>query len=84
MVIQKLMALLDTMDRWIDEMPPVDQTSHFGNKAFRTWYAKLDKMKSGPFPEHSNQRCLRLVQSQPRSHSHVQGRVLRIPLPSAA
>ncbi|OCT65409.1 hypothetical protein XELAEV_18041649mg, partial [Xenopus laevis] len=42
-VIQKLMALLDTMDRWIDEMPPVDQTSHFGNKAFRTWYAKLDK-----------------------------------------
>ncbi|XP_012824572.1 serine/threonine-protein phosphatase 2A activator isoform X2 [Xenopus tropicalis] len=42
-VIHKLMSLLDTLNRWIDEMPPVDQPSRFGNKAFRTWYAKLDK-----------------------------------------
>ncbi|KAG8554785.1 hypothetical protein GDO81_003893 [Engystomops pustulosus] len=41
--IEKLMALLDTLDRWIDETPPVDQPSRFGNKAFRTWYAKLDQ-----------------------------------------
>lgn len=38
------MALLDTLDRWIDETPPVDQPSRFGNKAFRTWYAKLDEV----------------------------------------
>ncbi|KAL8174759.1 UNVERIFIED_CONTAM: hypothetical protein K2H54_053322, partial [Gekko kuhli] len=41
--IEKLVAVLDTLDRWIDETPPVDQPSRFGNKAFRTWYAKLDQ-----------------------------------------
>uniref|UniRef100_F7FF51 Serine/threonine-protein phosphatase 2A activator n=1 Tax=Rattus norvegicus TaxID=10116 RepID=F7FF51_RAT len=41
--IEKLVALLDTLDRWIDETPPVDQPSRFGNKAYRTWYAKLDQ-----------------------------------------
>lgn len=41
--VEKLMALLDTLDRWIDETPPVDQPSRFGNKAFRSWYAKLDQ-----------------------------------------
>ena len=39
------MALLDTLDRWIDETPPVDQPSRFGNKAYRTWYAKLDQVR---------------------------------------
>ncbi|KAJ7308501.1 hypothetical protein JRQ81_009065 [Phrynocephalus forsythii] len=41
--IKNLVALLDTLDRWIDETPPVDQPSRFGNKAFRTWYTKLDQ-----------------------------------------
>ncbi|XP_072488761.1 serine/threonine-protein phosphatase 2A activator isoform X2 [Notamacropus eugenii] len=41
--INKLVALLNTLDRWIDETPPMDQPSRFGNKAFRTWYAKLDQ-----------------------------------------
>ncbi|XP_046901736.1 serine/threonine-protein phosphatase 2A activator [Hypomesus transpacificus] len=41
--IEKLLGLLDTLDRWIDETPPVDQPSRFGNKAYRTWYAKLDQ-----------------------------------------
>ncbi|KAJ8286526.1 hypothetical protein GJAV_G00040160 [Gymnothorax javanicus] len=41
--VQKLLSLLDTLDRWIDETPPVDQPSRFGNKAYRTWYARLDK-----------------------------------------
>uniref|UniRef100_A0A8C5WM54 Serine/threonine-protein phosphatase 2A activator n=1 Tax=Leptobrachium leishanense TaxID=445787 RepID=A0A8C5WM54_9ANUR len=41
--IEKLMALLEVLNRWIDETPPVDQPSRFGNKAFRTWYAKLDQ-----------------------------------------
>ncbi|KAG9342209.1 hypothetical protein JZ751_016711 [Albula glossodonta] len=39
----KLLSLLDTLDRWIDETPPVDQPSRFGNKAYRAWYAKLDQ-----------------------------------------
>ncbi|CAI5797332.1 serine/threonine-protein phosphatase 2A activator [Podarcis lilfordi] len=41
--IEKLVDLLDTLDRWIDETPPVEQPSRFGNKAFRTWYTKLDQ-----------------------------------------
>ncbi|XP_025060815.1 serine/threonine-protein phosphatase 2A activator isoform X3 [Alligator sinensis] len=41
--VKKLVDLLNTLDRWIDETPPVDQPSRFGNKAFRTWYAKLDQ-----------------------------------------
>uniref|UniRef100_A0A6Q2XCV2 Serine/threonine-protein phosphatase 2A activator n=1 Tax=Esox lucius TaxID=8010 RepID=A0A6Q2XCV2_ESOLU len=43
--IEKLLVLLGTLDRWIDETPPADQPSRFGNKAFRTWYAKLDQVK---------------------------------------
>uniref|UniRef100_A0A3B3QT01 Serine/threonine-protein phosphatase 2A activator n=1 Tax=Paramormyrops kingsleyae TaxID=1676925 RepID=A0A3B3QT01_9TELE len=41
--VQKLLDVLNTLDRWIDETPPVDQPSRFGNKAFRTWYAKLEQ-----------------------------------------
>uniref|UniRef100_A0A4W4GC29 Serine/threonine-protein phosphatase 2A activator n=1 Tax=Electrophorus electricus TaxID=8005 RepID=A0A4W4GC29_ELEEL len=41
--VKKLLSLLGTLDRWIDETPPVDQPSRFGNKAYRTWYAKLDQ-----------------------------------------
>ncbi|KAF6126693.1 protein phosphatase 2 phosphatase activator [Phyllostomus discolor] len=43
--IEKLVALLNTLDRWIDETPPVDQPSRFGNKAYRTWYARLDQVR---------------------------------------
>uniref|UniRef100_A0A4W3IVV2 Serine/threonine-protein phosphatase 2A activator n=1 Tax=Callorhinchus milii TaxID=7868 RepID=A0A4W3IVV2_CALMI len=39
----KLVALLNTLDKWIDETPPGDQPSRFGNKAFRLWYSKLEK-----------------------------------------
>ncbi|XP_071397501.1 serine/threonine-protein phosphatase 2A activator isoform X2 [Centroberyx affinis] len=41
--VEKLLDLLGTLDRWINETPPVDQPSRFGNKAYRSWYAKLDQ-----------------------------------------
>ncbi|XP_028318411.1 serine/threonine-protein phosphatase 2A activator [Gouania willdenowi] len=41
--VEKLLELLATLERWINETPPVDQPSRFGNKAYRTWYAKLDQ-----------------------------------------
>lgn len=40
------MDLLGTLDRWINETPPVDQPSRFGNKAYRTWFAKLDQVST--------------------------------------
>ncbi|KAF0031910.1 hypothetical protein F2P81_016465 [Scophthalmus maximus] len=42
--VEKLLDLLETLDRWINETPPVDQPSRFGNKAYRTWYGKLDQV----------------------------------------
>ncbi|KAM9735422.1 serine/threonine-protein phosphatase 2A activator isoform 1-T1 [Menidia menidia] len=41
--VEKLLILLATLDQWIDETPPIDQPSRFGNKAYRTWFAKLDE-----------------------------------------
>ncbi|XP_040013101.1 serine/threonine-protein phosphatase 2A activator isoform X4 [Xiphias gladius] len=41
--VEKLLDLLGTLDRWINETPPVDQPSRFGNKAYRSWYVKLDQ-----------------------------------------
>uniref|UniRef100_A0A8C8HUB0 Serine/threonine-protein phosphatase 2A activator n=1 Tax=Oncorhynchus tshawytscha TaxID=74940 RepID=A0A8C8HUB0_ONCTS len=41
--IEKLLALLETLDRSIDETPPADQLSRLGDKAYCAWYAKLDQ-----------------------------------------
>uniref|UniRef100_A0A3Q3A3J3 Serine/threonine-protein phosphatase 2A activator n=1 Tax=Kryptolebias marmoratus TaxID=37003 RepID=A0A3Q3A3J3_KRYMA len=41
--VEKLLDLLGTLDRWINETPPVDQPSRFGNKAFRTWFSRLEQ-----------------------------------------
>ena len=43
---KKLIAMLETMDNWIDEIPPVDQPQRFGNKAFRTWCSKLEEVRN--------------------------------------
>lgn len=44
--VEKLLDLLGTLDRWINETPPVDQPSRFGNKAYRTWYGKLEQVST--------------------------------------
>eukprot|EP00118_Oscarella_pearsei_P003888 m.16168 g.16168 ORF g.16168 m.16168 type:complete len:310 (+) comp26765_c0_seq1:478-1407(+) len=41
--IRQLVDLLNQLDSWIDEIPPIDQPQRFGNKAFRTWQEKLEK-----------------------------------------
>ncbi|OQR70706.1 serine/threonine-protein phosphatase 2A activator-like [Tropilaelaps mercedesae] len=41
----KLISLLDTLDQYIAETPPVQQPARFGNAAFRTWFAKLNSNK---------------------------------------
>lgn len=32
------------MDKWIDDIPPVDQPVRFGNTAYRDWFAKLEEV----------------------------------------
>ena len=38
--------MLRTINRWIDEIPPLKQPSRFGNKAYRIWNDKLCKVHS--------------------------------------
>ncbi|CEP08044.1 hypothetical protein [Parasitella parasitica] len=38
--------MLDTIDAWIDDFPPLDNPQRFGNKAFRSWAAKLAESSS--------------------------------------
>ena len=43
-VITGLLGLLDELDKWIDEIPPVEQQQRFGNKAFKDWHSKLEQV----------------------------------------
>nr|CAD7401797.1 unnamed protein product [Timema cristinae] len=42
-VPQNLLALLNKLDLWLEETPPVEQPQRFGNKAFRTWFDRLKR-----------------------------------------
>jgi len=44
--IGSLVHLLERLDGWIDEIPPVQQPQRFGNKAFRLWFQKLTDVMS--------------------------------------
>lgn len=39
--IENLVAMLDKMSNWIDEIPPIDQPQRFGNKAFRDYFKRV-------------------------------------------
>jgi serine/threonine-protein phosphatase 2A activator len=39
-----VLDLLDELDRWIDEVPPLPTPQRFGNLAFRTWGERLEKV----------------------------------------
>ncbi|XP_064616255.1 serine/threonine-protein phosphatase 2A activator-like [Liolophura sinensis] len=41
--VEKLLELLEILDTWIDEIPPIDQPQRFGNKAFRDWFKRLEE-----------------------------------------
>ncbi|KAH9917275.1 Phosphotyrosyl phosphatase activator [Fomitopsis serialis] len=38
----RMVALLDTLDGWIDEIPPLPTPQRFGNLAFRAWGKRLE------------------------------------------
>ncbi|KAI9486665.1 MAG: hypothetical protein EXX96DRAFT_50337 [Benjaminiella poitrasii] len=38
---QCILDMLDELDSWIDEFPPLENPQRFGNKAFRSWFNKL-------------------------------------------
>lgn len=40
---EKVVHILETMNKWIDDCPPIDQPARFGNTAYRNWFAKLEE-----------------------------------------
>ncbi|BFZ05660.1 hypothetical protein BsWGS_08699 [Bradybaena similaris] len=45
--VDKLYGLLEVLDKWVDEIPPIDQPQRFGNKAFRAWFGRLREKGPG-------------------------------------
>ena len=39
--VQRLLRLLDTLWRWVEETPPAAHTLRYGNPAYRTWFARM-------------------------------------------
>lgn len=46
--ITALLSMLDTLDRWIEEIPPLATPQRFGNLAFRTWGRRLEDVRVSP------------------------------------
>lgn len=38
--VDALMEVLETLDGWVGDIPPVSQSLRYGNPAFRTWHAR--------------------------------------------
>ncbi|KAF9477738.1 Phosphotyrosyl phosphatase activator [Pholiota conissans] len=41
--VEKLLTLLDDLDHWVEEIPPLQTPQRFGNLAFRTWGQRLEE-----------------------------------------
>jgi serine/threonine-protein phosphatase 2A activator len=42
--INSIISILETLIRWIDEIPPLQQPSRYGNLSYRTWQERLIEM----------------------------------------
>ena len=40
--VGSILQALDTLNGWVDEIPPLKQALRYGNPAFRTWFNKID------------------------------------------
>ena len=54
--IDSMVTILDTLDSWVDEIPPAKQALRYGNPAYRDWFAKVD--------ENSNRLLLTVLPSK--------------------
>lgn len=46
-LIRGLVGVLDELERWVAEFPPLEQPMRFGNKAFAQWHARLVERGEG-------------------------------------
>lgn len=40
-IVEKILNMLETMDSWIKDIPPIQQPMRYGNKAYRIWNDRL-------------------------------------------
>ncbi|KAK8968975.1 hypothetical protein KSP40_PGU012332 [Platanthera guangdongensis] len=40
-IISHLLSVIETLDKWIDDIPPLPHSSRYGNPAYRSWHEKL-------------------------------------------
>lgn len=45
--VVRIVEMLRRMGSWVDDIPPIDEPMRFGNKAFRSWYQKLEQEAGG-------------------------------------
>eukprot|EP01057_Protomagalhaensia_wolfi_P004596 Protomagalhaensia_wolfi_Nauph_80__4595@NODE_473_length_2463_cov_289_775578_g312_i1_p1_GENE_NODE_473_length_2463_cov_289_775578_g312_i1NODE_473_length_2463_cov_289_775578_g312_i1_p1_ORF_typecomplete_len367_score63_06PTPA/PF03095_15/1_5e103DUF885/PF05960_11/0_1DNA_pol_phi/PF04931_13/0_18_NODE_473_length_2463_cov_289_775578_g312_i111112211 len=50
-IIQALCSVLQQLERWTDEFPPIKQQMRFGNLAFRDWITKVETNSGRVFRE---------------------------------
>eukprot|EP01112_Ceratiomyxa_fruticulosa_P016279 TRINITY_DN4893_c0_g1_i1.p1 TRINITY_DN4893_c0_g1~~TRINITY_DN4893_c0_g1_i1.p1 ORF type:complete len:329 (-),score=40.10 TRINITY_DN4893_c0_g1_i1:97-1035(-) len=41
--VEAVLEVLDTLSKWVDEIPPLAQPMRYGNKAFRIWHEKVEQ-----------------------------------------
>lgn len=50
-LVRGLVAMLEELDGWVDDFPPIQQPMRFGNKAFQQWHARLVERGEGLLAE---------------------------------
>jgi len=62
--VDALLCMLETLSRWVDEIPPVQQSLRYGNPAYRTWYMRMadsaDDLLRAVLPEELHGRVAEL------------------------
>tara|TARA_B100001250_G_scaffold413436_2_gene447571 strand:- start:944 stop:1306 length:363 start_codon:yes stop_codon:yes gene_type:complete len=47
--VQVLLGILNQLGIWVREIPPSNYAARFGNIAFRSWFAQLEKSSIGKY-----------------------------------
>eukprot|EP01119_Soliformovum_irregulare_P000050 TRINITY_DN10041_c0_g1_i1.p1 TRINITY_DN10041_c0_g1~~TRINITY_DN10041_c0_g1_i1.p1 ORF type:complete len:304 (+),score=70.65 TRINITY_DN10041_c0_g1_i1:14-925(+) len=50
-IIERSIAILDKLDKLVDDTPPTSQPTRYGNKAFRDWLAKVQESEQALMKE---------------------------------
>ncbi|KAJ7965732.1 Serine/threonine-protein phosphatase 2A activator [Quillaja saponaria] len=41
--VNSIVSILDSLIRWVDEIPPAQHAARYGNISYRTWYRRLEE-----------------------------------------